>query len=220
MCITSPRLSKNSCHLIFGHHFASTASIKNESKVKITLKGVYAFPLALYLQFSRFFVCKGRAMTSTSDKVLQNPNMDPRWSAQAHKCYRRTTRNRRKLKIEGNRESKDVCLLLVIQKTNRNLLLKVPFSKPRLMVGFWFCFVFWFVRFFGFLFFFPIVWTKTDHYFQVINHDCCQAGEQMWWKKQWKTCNRSSHHFLGMSFWTQSASALIRTGRENLGEQL
>lgn len=138
MCITSPRLSKNSCHLICGHHFA------NESEVKRTLKGVYAFPLASYSQFSHFFTRRGRAMTSTNERVLQKPNVDPCWRVWAQKCYRKTIRKRRKRKIEENKESKDVCLLFVIQKANGNLLLKVPFSKTRVMVVFW-CFVLGFV---------------------------------------------------------------------------
>lgn len=71
-----------------------------------------------------------------------------------------------------------------------------------------------------FFFFFQLAEQREILIFDLLNHDSVVKLQNTCdERRSKKKCKGFSHH-LGMSFQTQSASALIQTGRKNLGEQL
>lgn len=107
-CITSPRLHATSflditLPVCFSGRMTPWGKSLLREHILSHWQGTHRFPI------SSFAV----AMTSTMERVLQNPNADPCCSAWAQRCYRSTS-ERRKLLIEEHRESKDICFLFVI----------------------------------------------------------------------------------------------------------
>lgn len=153
MLITSPGLSKNSCHLTFGYHF----SRKDESAMKITFKGWISFPTDIIFAF--FPLLHLQRQRQAPLIKYYKAEWEPLLKYCAHKCYRKTIRKRRKLKMKKAK----TCMFDIHEESKQVFAAKSPFQQAQSngwVLGWLF-------------FFFPIVWTKRNTYFGFIKSWLC-----------------------------------------------